>query len=98
MVSTMATPALSSAPNSVVPEAVMMSSPALPLSAGMVSAESTWLGSSGRTIGEPSQLRCTMGLTLAPLKAGAVSTWARKATAGMPSPSTLAGTVAITAP
>ena len=40
------------------------------------------LGSSGSTMGEPSQLRWTMGLTLAPLKAGAVSTWARKATAG----------------
>ena len=49
-----ATPALSSAPSSVVPSLVTMSWPTLAASSVSSAGSITWLGSPGRTIGPPS--------------------------------------------
>ena len=77
-----ATPALSSAPSSVVPSLVTMSWPTRPTSAGESSESSTWVGSPGSTIGEPSHASWTIGRTFEPLTSGVVSTCAIKPTTG----------------
>ncbi len=77
-----ATPALLSAPSSVVPDAVTMSWPVCSASAGSSVSRSTAAVSSGRTRSRPSYARCTSGRTLAPDISGDVSTWAMKPIVG----------------
>ena len=93
-----ATPALLSAPSSVVPEAVTMSLPTCRRSAGISDGLSTIEGSSGSTMSPPCQLECTIGLTPAPLSSGEVSTWAMKPITGTCGFLLVAGTVAMTTP
>ena len=71
-----ATPALSSAPSRVVPDAVTMSLPAWCSSAGQLPMPTTIAGSSGSAMSCPFQPRCTIGFTPAPLASGEVSTCA----------------------
>jgi hypothetical protein len=61
-----ATPALSSAPSSVVPSVVTMSCPTRAARIGFSAARSTLSGSRGRTMSLPSHSRTTCGSTLAP--------------------------------
>ena len=91
-----ATPALLSAPSSVVPEAVMMSLPICSASAGVSAILSTAVGSSGSTMSCPRHSRWTIGFTSAPLISGEVSTWATRPITRAPRFRVVAGTVANT--
>ena len=92
------TPALSSAPSKVKPEAVIISCPTFPRKYGSFSKVRVWLGSSGRIRSCPFQARCNRGLTPFPLQSGAVSMWEQKHRVGMPSCFDVAGMVAKTYP
>jgi hypothetical protein len=93
-----ATPALLSAPSSVVPDAVTMSLPICSSRSGLSARRITAVGSSGSTMSCPFQLRCTIGFTFSPLISGEVSTWARKPMTGTFGFLVVAGIVAMTWP
>src|SRR5438874_2261940 len=77
-----ATPALLSAPRSVIPEAVTMSSPMRSRSGAQSAMRRMASGASGRARSRPSYLRWTIGFTPAPLTSGDVSTCAMKPMTG----------------
>ena len=93
----MATPALSSAPRSVVPSVVMRVAPIRFASSGLSATRIILVGSPGNGISPPAYCAITCGLTFAPLVSGDVSRCALNATTGT-SCDTLAGTVAMTSP
>ena len=89
-----ATPALSSAPSSVVPSLVTRSCPSLSASAGISAGSRTWDGSPGRRIVSPAHARWTIGRTPVPGVSGVVSTCAISPTVG--ASGTVPGSVAKT--
>ena len=89
-----ATPALSSAPSSVVPSLVTRSCPRLSASAGISAGSRTWDGSPGRRIVSPAHARWTIGRTPVPGVSGVVSTCAISPTVG--ASGTVPGSVAKT--
>ena len=89
-----ATPALSSAPSSVVPSVWMSVCPLKNVSSGKSATRIVNCPLS--TMSPPSYSSIVRGRTSLPLMSGEVSTWAMKPTTGADSQPAVAGTVPIT--